>query len=277
VQITGRGTRLFTFKHHDGATERTAAKDGFVLFDFFANCEFFEETFNYDRKIALPKGPPAPGPDTGTGGTGGTGPAKPATYTNTSADPLAGVVHESIGDDGMKIDREMYRARFTTQAQEMAAKHPALRDAVATENWPEAEAIAGQLLLERPKEFWNLLKLQQVFRSDRNPSLREILKVIFGFQPEVAKREQLAAECFDRYLSATATDATKTRELRHVFNALVLDGSARGLIERGEFGQIRSMDAGLYQAIKTVGAEELKVLVAYVGTHVAKGDFVRVA
>lgn len=37
------------------------------------------------------------------------------------------------------------------------------------------------------------------------------------------------------------------------------------------------MDAGLYQAIKTVGAEELKELVDYVATHVAKDDFVRVA
>ncbi|MBC7368436.1 MAG: DEAD/DEAH box helicase family protein [Undibacterium sp.] len=277
VQIKGRGTRLFTFRHRDGTTERTAAKDGFVLFDFFANCEFFEKMFNYDRKIALPTGLPAPGPDTGAGGTGGTEPAKPATYTNTSVDPLAGIVHESIGDDGMRIDREMYRARFTTQAQELAAQHPALSEAVAAENWAEAEAIAAQLLLERPKEFWNLLKLQQVFRSDRNPSLREILKVIFGFQPEVAKREQLAAECFEKYLAATATDATKTRELRHVFNALVLDGPVCGLIERGEFPQIRSLDAGLYQAIKTVGADELKVLRSYVEAHVAKDDFVRVA
>ena len=80
----------------------------------------------------------------------------------------------------------------------------------------------------------------------------------------MAKREQLAAECFEKYLSATATDVTKTRELRHAFNALVLDGPVRGLIERGEFSQIRSMDAGLYQAIKTVGAEELKALLAYV-------------
>lgn len=252
VQIKGRGTRLFTFKHHDGATERTAAKDGFVLFDFFANCHYFEETFKYDEKIALPRGLPAAGPESGSGGTGGTGLTRPATYTNTSVDPLAGILSEPISDDGMRIDREMYRARFTTQAQELAQKYPALREAVAAENWPEAEAIAAQLLLEKPKEFWNLLKLQRVFRSDRNPSLPEILRVIFGFQPEVAKREQLAAECFEKYLAATATDATKTRELRHVFNALVFDGPVRGLIERGEFAQIRLMNAGLYQAVKTV-------------------------
>ncbi len=232
-----------------------------MLFDFFANCEFFEETFDYDQKIKLPKGLPPTGPGGETGGTDGPGPTKPATFINTSVDPLADIVHELIGDDGMKIDREMYRQRFTTQAQEMAAKHPALREAVALENWPAAEAIAAQLLLEQPKEFWNLLKLQQVFRTDRNPTLREILKVIFGFQSEVARRDQLAAEQFEKYLSTAIADATQTGELRQIFHALMLNGDLRGFIEHGECAQIRSLDAGLYQAIKTVGSEGVAGLV----------------
>ncbi len=164
-------------------------------------------------------------------------------------------MHEAIGPDGIKIVREIHRQRVTRQAQEMAAKPPALRETVALENWPAAEAIAAQLLLEQPKEFWNLLKLQQVFRTDRNPSLREILKVIFGFRSEVARRDQHAAEQFEKYLSTALAAATQTRELRHIFHALVLNGDMRGFIERGEFAQIRSPDAGLYQAIKTAGAD----------------------
>ncbi|HLP24321.1 MAG TPA: DEAD/DEAH box helicase family protein, partial [Acidobacteriota bacterium] len=166
IQIKGRGTRLFRFVH--SASGRAAEKDGFALFDFFANCEFFEEEFDYDRKLSLPKG-------TGTGGGGGGEGPPPTTYTSTSPDPLKELVSEAVGNDGMRIDREMYRERFATQAQEAAGRHPELRDAVAAENWSAAEAIASRLLLERPKDFWNLLKLQQVFRSDRNPSFREIL------------------------------------------------------------------------------------------------------
>ena len=67
IQIKGRGTRLFTFKHGEGAEQRTANKDGFALFDFFANCEYFEEDFDYDQKLTLPKGPP----EEGVGGGGG--------------------------------------------------------------------------------------------------------------------------------------------------------------------------------------------------------------
>jgi hypothetical protein len=188
--------------------------------------------------------------------------ASPRRRATTSVDPLTDIVHEAIGPDGIKIVREIHRQRVTRQAQEMEAKPPALRETVALENWPAAEAIAAQLLLEQPKEFWNLLKLQQVFRTDRNPSLREILKVIFGFQSEVARRDQLAAEQFEKYLSTALADATQTRELRHIFHALVLDGDMRGFIERGEFAQIRSLDAGLYQAIKTVGSDVVAGLVA---------------
>lgn len=277
VQIKGRGTRLFTFKHNEGTRERMAEKEGFALFDFFANCEFFEEKFDYDQKIKLPRGVPPAGPGGSTGGTGGPAPVIPSTYTNTSADPMAAVLQEAVGDDGMRVDREMYRQRFTTQAQEVAAKHPELREAVASEDWPAAEAIAARLLLEKPREFWSLLKLQQVYRSDRNPSLREILQVIFGLQSAVARRDQLAAEQFEKYLATAPTEATKTRELRHIFQALVLDGQMRDLIDRGEFAQIRSMDAGLYHALKTVGQDGVKGLVAYVRRHVALDDFVRVA
>ena len=70
---------------------------------------------------------------------------------------------------------------------------------------------------------------------------------------------------------------TERRELRHIFHALVWDGDLRGFIERGECAQIRSLDAGLYQAIKTVGSEGVTGLVTTVRHHVANADFVRVA
>lgn len=266
IQIKGRGTRLFTFKH--GANGQTAEKEGFSLFDFFANCEFFEEEFDYDRKLSLPKG-------TGTGGGGGD--PQPTTYTNTSPDPLKELASEAIGPDGMRIDREMYRERFATQAQEAAARHPELRDAVAAENWSAAETIASRLLLERPKDFWNLLKLQQAFRSDRNPSFREILKVIFGLLPSVPTREQLAQEHFERYATTVNVEATKLREARQVFHACLLDRELCALIARGDFPGIRARDAALYQCLKSLGADGLKQVQDYVAANVEVKDFSDVA
>lgn len=268
IQIKGRGTRLFSFKH--AASGRAADKDGFALFDFFANCEFFEEEFDYDRKLSLPKG-------TGAGGDGGGEGPPLATYTNTSPDPLKELVSEAVGADGMRIDREMYRERFATQAQEAAARHPELREAVAAENWPAAEAIASRLLLERPKDFWNLLRLQQVFRSDRNPSFREILKVVFGLMPAVPTRDQLAEEHFARYVATETVDATKLREARQVFHACLLTPEVARLLAQGDFPAIRARDAGLYQSLKELGPEALRNVQSYIAANVAADDFKDVA
>ena len=59
VQIKGRGTRRHNFLEQlfdSGIADGVAQpeKTAFKLFDFFANCEYFEEEFNYDEVLALP-------------------------------------------------------------------------------------------------------------------------------------------------------------------------------------------------------------------------------
>jgi len=273
IQIKGRGTRLHTFKH--AASGQSQEKIAYGLFDFFATCEFFEKEFDYDRKIELPHGPTDEGPAGGGGHTGGG--TIPKTYTNTSSDPLKPLAAETVGVEGMRIDREMYHTRFSEQAHATADQHPELSAAVSAENWAEAEALAAKLLLNKPDEFWDLIKLQAVFRTDRNPSLREILKVVFGFQSEVARREQLASQNFDRFVATQPLDATRIRETRQVFFAYVLDPVARGFICKGEFAPLRAHDAGLYQAIKVLGSEGVQTLIAYILVEVSLNDFGKVA
>jgi hypothetical protein len=74
IQIKGRGTRKCNFANKEILKDKSLIeniepellqKSKFKLFDFFANCEFFEEKFNYDEVIKLPpKG-------SSTDGTGG--------------------------------------------------------------------------------------------------------------------------------------------------------------------------------------------------------------
>jgi type I restriction enzyme R subunit len=271
IQIKGRGTRLFTFEHGDGGARRQVPKDGFALFDFFANCEYFEEEFDYDRKLELPRA------SEGDRSSNGVDRPAPAAFTNTSPDPMAAVVHESIGEDGMRIDREMYRERFVAQVTEAAARHPELSAAVTAEDWPAAESLVARLLLGRPKEFWDLLKLQRVFQSDRTPTLREILRLVFGLTPVIATREQLAAEQFDRYLATATLDATKARDLRQVFHAYVLDPATRTLIDAGNFPAVRARDAALYQSLKSAGAPAITALLDYIMAEVRLEPYSRVA
>src|SRR5208283_288885 len=60
IQIKGRGTRKHDFREELFDPElrdlvKEPQKKQFKLFDFFANCEYFEEGYNYDQVIALPK------------------------------------------------------------------------------------------------------------------------------------------------------------------------------------------------------------------------------
>ena len=60
IQIKGRGTRRHNFLNdlHDADIKgsiKEPEKTAFKLFDFFANCEYFEKDFKYDEVLALPK------------------------------------------------------------------------------------------------------------------------------------------------------------------------------------------------------------------------------
>lgn len=64
VQIKGRGTRKYTFKYPTTKPTNLVEKENFKLFDFFANCEYFENDFNYDEELKLPR-------ENGSNGGGG--------------------------------------------------------------------------------------------------------------------------------------------------------------------------------------------------------------
>jgi type I restriction enzyme R subunit len=271
IQIKGRGTRLFTFKHVEGASERTAKKDGFALFDFFANCEYFEEDFDYDQKLSLPKG------QVGEGGDGGGGGIRIEDFTNTSADPMASVVREEVGLYGMRIDREMYRERFAQQASEAVASDSVLRQAFDDEDWSAVEERIRRLLFEKPEEFWNLPKLQEVYKTDRLPSLREILARAFGLIPNIATRGQLAEEAFEKFIATQPTNAVHSRELWVVFAAFLLDEGSRALLQEGKFAELRARDASLYGALSELPPEERQALISYLDSAVPLQDFEQAA
>jgi type I restriction enzyme R subunit len=273
IQIKGRGTRLFTFKHGEGAGQRTAIKDAFALFDFFANCEYFEEEFDYDQKLSLPKGEPPPEPPGGGGGGG----IRIDDFTNTSVDPMAEVVREEIGLFGMRIDREMYRERFAQQVSEAVAADTVLRNAFDAEDWPAVEARVRGLLFEKPEEFWNLPKLQEIYKTDRLPSLREILARVFGLTLNIPTRGQLADEAFEKFVATQPTNAMHSRELKVVFVAFLLDERSRFLLQEGKFADLRARDASLYGSLSQLSPQEREALIGYLQSQVPLKDFEQAA
>ena len=74
IQMKGRGTRIFDFTEcwiskNDIPEIDYPEKQSFKLFDYFHNYHYFENEFNYDQKLKLPKprkipsAPPPPPPN----------------------------------------------------------------------------------------------------------------------------------------------------------------------------------------------------------------------
>ncbi|MCX7046663.1 MAG: DEAD/DEAH box helicase family protein [Candidatus Sumerlaeota bacterium] len=274
IQIKGRGTRPYSFKHGAGAEARTADKKAYALFDFFGNCEYFEDDFDYDAKLKLPEKDEGgwSGDDEGGGEWRVMYP-----YTNTSPDPIAVMDREEIGAFGMKIDREMYRERFAEQAREATDADSSLHEAVKAENWSAVESLVRQKLFDKPEEFWNLLKLQKVYSTDRNPSLREILLHVFGLMPAIPTRAQLADEAYERFAASQPFRATQSRSMQEVFNAYLLSPEARKMMEEGRFAEMRACDAGLHEAIAALTPNERASMMAYLRAEVPLDSFLKAA
>jgi len=186
---------------------------------------------------------------------------------------MATLARDEIGLFGMKIDREMYRERFAQQAKEAVATDDTLREAFDAENWPVVEERVRRLLFERPKDSWTLPKLQNLYKTDRLPNLREILGQAFGLIANVPTRGELADEAFERFIATQNADATHSRELRTVFVAFLLDPQSRALLEGGNFAELSARDRTLFGSLSKLPIDERTSLIGYLQSQVPLKEF----
>lgn len=213
VQIKGRGTRKntfeFTYKNELGEEEtQRHEKEIFKLFDFFANCEYFEEKFDYDEKLKLPK----PKKGKGEGGGGGVDLDK---YTSYKPDPLLTVQEERIGLDGMRIDRELFR-----KFEDRIKMDDIIKKNVELGNWEHVITHIQQEIFDKPEEYFNMEKLRKAAKIDRKVSIREFVEKIFGIIPRFKSKDELLEEEFDKFISIYPPEEDVNESLEILFQSL---------------------------------------------------------
>ncbi|MHB8255539.1 MAG: DEAD/DEAH box helicase family protein, partial [Acidiferrobacter sp.] len=182
IQIKGRGTRKHDFRaalFDDTITEgvQQPIKTAFKLFDFFANCEYFEEGFNYDEVLKLP-------PPKGKG-SGGQGPVVVGgTYEHLGDDIVLMVKEETIGCEGMKIDR-MFFEKF----EDVIRANDIVASAVEAGQWDRVIDYVNREVFDKPEEYYTLDKLRKAAAVDRRLTLREILEKVFGLIPRFKSKD----------------------------------------------------------------------------------------
>ena len=195
IQIKGRGTRRYDFKQglrDKGLAENIeqTQKTQFKLFDFFGNCEYFEKDFNYDEIIKLPKKSKRKGKqeDEQEG--------ELARYEFQDTDFIHTVREETIGHEGMKVDR-----MFFDNFADIIRTDKKIAVAKEKGQWDYIIDYVHREIFDKPEAWFNIKKLRKALGIDRRLSLREILENIFGLIPDFKSRDELLEEEFSKFLA----------------------------------------------------------------------------
>jgi type I restriction enzyme R subunit len=272
IQIKGRGTRkhnfleqLFDDSLKDGVLQ--PEKSTFKLFDFFANCEYFEEEFNYDEVLKLPR-PQNKGRDYG-GGTGSGPVVTGGTYEHLGADIIASIKQETIGYEGMKIDR-MFFEKF----EDSVRQNETIAAAVESGQWDRVIDYVNREIFDKPEDFYTLDKLRKAAAVDRRVTLREILEKIFGLIPRFKSKDELLEEEFAKFVADYKPDeAEAIPAIKTYFKAYVTSDKVRGIIESRQFTDLATNPVFSTRDFRAVPEKYRKLVPEYVKDYVSLNQF----
>jgi len=270
IQIKGRGTRKHNFLDQlfDDTLKdavQNPSKTAFKLFDFFANCEYFEEEFNYDEVLKLP-----PPKGKGDDGGGGQGPVVVGgTYEHLGTDILNSMKVETIGHEGMKIDR-MFFEKFEDDIR----ANDTVASAVEAGQWDRVIDYVNREVFDKPEEYYTLDKLRKAAAVDRRLTLREILEKIFGLIPRFKSKDEFLEEEFSKFVAdykpeeAAAIPAIKT-----YFKAYVTSGRVRDIIESKQFTELATNPVFSTRDFRAVPEKYRALVPEYIKDYVSLNQF----
>ncbi len=269
VQIKGRGTRRHNFTEELKDTERAKEagrieKDKFKLFDFFANCEYFEEKFNYDEVIKLPVEPSAKGGEEKTNEGGTT--VVIEGYENFNFDPLKTLEEFQVGAEGMKVDRKLFE-RF----EDRVKSDVEIKRMVAQQDFGAIEDYIVGNVFDKPEDYYNLDKLRKTLKIDRRLSLREIIEKIFGFIPYFKNKDELLEEEFDKFDSRYTPDEKDFTAAKHFFKSYLTDAEFRDIIESRQYARLATNPNG--KVFREVSPELRSQITEYIKDNISLNQF----
>ena len=272
IQIKGRGTRrhnfleqLFDPEIREGV--RQPEKTTFKLFDFFANCEYFEEEFDYDEVLKLPQIKGDRPKNTGDGDGGEIGGI--ATYEHLGADILASIKEEVIGVEGMRIDRLFYEKFEKTIREDVM-----IVQAVESGQWDQVIDYVNRQFFNDPNDFYTLDKLRKAASVDRHLELREILEKIFGLIPHFKSKDELLEEEFSKFVADYKPEEIEALPaIKNYFKAYVTNSNVRRIIETKNFAELATNAFFSTRDLKAVPEKYRSLIPIYVKDYITLEKF----
>lgn len=270
IQIKGRGTRRHNFLDElfdnslKGSVEHPQ-KTAFKLFDFFANCQYFEEEFKYDEVVKLPP----PKTKGGGGGGPGPGPTTLSAYEHLGSDILSTVKEVAVGGEGMRIDR-MFFEKF----EETVRADKTIASAIEAGQWDRVIDYVNREVFNRPEEYYTLDKLRKATAVDRRLTLREILEKAFGLVSGFKSKDELLEEEFSKFVADyKPEEAAAIPAIKNYFKAYVISGRLRDIIDSRHFTDLATNPVFSSRDYKAVPAKYRTLIPEYVKDYVSLNQF----
>ena len=264
VQMKGRGTRTFNFSSLWISKDKINkniddVKKTFFLFDFFGNVEYFEEDFNYDEVIKLPRPsdpvepPPPPPPPEGIA-------------ENFGLDPLQSIKQTDIGLEGLKIDR-IYFNNFSEDIK----KDKKVEEFVKEKDFDEAEKYLVENVFDRPEKYYSLDNLRKSLNIDRRFSIKELLTYIFGYTNKINNKEECLEEEFEKFDDRYSPKEEVFDDVKKFFTSYLTDEEFRKIIDSKEYAKLSTHP--LNDVFPRVPKDLLNQIPTYIKDHVSLNKF----
>ncbi len=269
IQIKGRGTRKHNFLEQSlnpAIAERVDEPDktAFKLFDFFANCEYFEAEFNYDEVLGLPVFKDAHEREDSESQSADVG-----TYEYLGRDILSTIKVEAVGEEGMKIDR-MFFEKF----EDAVRKDDVIAQAVEAGQWDRVIDYVNREVFDRPEEFYTLEKLRKAAAVDRRITLREILEKVFGLIPRFKSKDEMLEEEFGKFVADyTPEQVDAIPAIKNYFKAYVTSDQIRHIIENRDYTGLATNPVLSMKDLGAVPEKYRKLVPEYVKDYVPLNQF----
>lgn len=259
IQMKGRGTRKHDFSQawitrEEIPEDIESQKDSFLLFDFFANYDYFEKDYDYDKKVDLPSRLSEPVDEP---------PDSPYIGEMVSTDPdfLAKLKETIISDKGMRVDRDIYRS-----FKEKIIEDQTVKELVKVHNFDGAEIYLKDKVWDKPEEFFTIERIRKSLGLDRRLTVRELLLYAFGHIGGIPSQKECLNEEFDKFDRECGLEGSVGDSAKEVFEAYATDDEFRGIIDNKTYAELGLHSSG--RAFKQLSEKLRKSIPDYIKQNV---------
>ena len=152
---------------------------------------------------------------------------------STVPDPLAELKEILISDQGMKIDRNLYRS-----FKKRVVEDQKIIELVNQQNFEEAGTYLKEYVLDKPQEFFTIEKLRKSLGLDRQLTVPELLLHSFGHITHIPSQRECLDEEFDKLDMALEPDDSNYNSAREVFEAYSVDEEFREIVDSRRYANL---------------------------------------